>query len=305
MNRQPVSDHASTPDIWTVGRLIRFLEDYFRQRRFQAPRLDAELLLAHALDCTRVHLYIDWQKPVDKPERDALKALVKRRTAGEPAAYILERREFWSMPFLVDRRVLIPRPDTEILVETAIQWVGALPDDGRRIADIGTGSGNIACALAKSLPHAKIAAVDVSEEALAVAQANAAQLDLSKKIEFFQGDLVNPLENGEKFDMVVSNPPYVTAQEWRALPEEIKQYEPTGALVDQGSEGLALTARLLEESLRVLKPTGVVLVEIGAGRAEAATVLARDAGYLHVQVKEDYAGVPRVLLAGLQADEER
>lgn len=285
---------------WTVGRILRWCEDYFRGKGASVPRLDAELLLARVLGCTRLRLYVDWHKMLEKPELAELRALVARRAAGEPTAYILGEREFWSMRFKVTPAALIPRPETEHAVEAVLDLTARLGLRSPRIADIGTGSGNIACALAKSLPTSTIWATDVSQAALAVAEENARSLGFAERIRFVCGDMLAPLAGGGPFDVLVSNPPYVTPEEWNELPEDVKNHEPEIALRGAGPEGLGAVERLLVEGLQVLARPGAVVSEIGHRQADGARALAAHAGYREVSVKKDLAGVPRVVVAVLE-----
>ncbi len=282
---------------WTVGRILRWCEDYFRGKGASVPRLDAELLLARVLGCTRLRLYVDWKKMLEKPELAALRALVARRAAHEPTAYILGEREFWSLRFKVTPAVLVPRQETEHVVEAVLEQVARLGLGSPRIADIGTGSGNIACALAKSLPTSTIWAGDVSQAALAVAEENARSLGFVERIRFVCGDMLAPLADGGPFDVLVSNPPYVTPEEWDSLPEEVKKYEPEIALRGAGPDGLGAVERLLVEGLQVLARPGVVVSEIGWRQSDGARALAARAGYRDATVKKDLAGRPRVVVA--------
>jgi release factor glutamine methyltransferase len=287
---------------WTVGRVIRWCEDYFRGKGAGAPRLDAELLLARVLSCTRLRLYVDWNKLLEKEELAALRGLVARRGAGEPTAYILGEREFWSLRFKVTPDVLVPRPETEHAVEAVLEVAARLGLRSPRIADIGTGSGIIACALAKSLPTSTIWASDVSQAALAVAEENARALGLAERIRFVRGDMLAPLAEAGPFDVLVSNPPYVGPDAWDELPEEVKRYEPEIALRGAGPDGLEAVERLLVEGLRVLARPGAVVCEIGRGQSDRACALAARARYREVAVKKDLAGVPRVVVAVVEAD---
>lgn len=283
--------------MWTVGSMIRWCEEYFRSKGIQTGRLDAELLLAHVLGCSRVRLYIDWNKVLEKPELALVRESVLRRRSHEPVAYIIGEKEFWSLKFRVDRRVLVPRPETELLVEEALKIINERGLAAPSVAEIGTGSGNIACALANSISEVTIIATDSSPDVLQLAQENAARLGLSEKITFLQGDLAAPLHPCGAFDMLVSNPPYVSAAQWEELAPEVRRYEPRGALLAGGAEGEAVIARLVKEGVGVLKPEGVLLCEIGAAQGEAAAALARGAGFRKSEVKNDYAGLPRVLVA--------
>jgi release factor glutamine methyltransferase len=285
------------PEVWSVGRILRWCEDDFRQHGSTTARLDAELLLARALGCTRIRLYVDWNKTLEPRELASLRELVARRRKGEPAAYILGEREFWSLTFKVDRRVLIPRPETEHVVEAVLDFVAGKALTQPRIADIGTGSGNIACALAKSLPTATILASDVSREAVDVAEENARSLGFTGRIECVQGDLIEPLRTRGAFDVLVSNPPYVTPDEWREISESIRAYEPAVALCDRAPDGLDTVRRLLREAPAVLAQPGAVIFEIGGGQGAGAEQAARAAGYADVTVRKDLAGRPRVVVA--------
>ncbi len=285
------------PQEWTVGRLIRWCEDFFRTKGSTVPRLEAELLLSRVLGCTRLHLYIDWKKMLEKPELAALRALVERRAKFEPVAYILGEREFWSMKFKVTPGVLIPRPVTEHVVEAVLAAVARMSTASPRIADVGTGSGNIACALAKSLPTSTIWAGDVSQAALAVAEENARTLGFAERIRFVLGDMLAPFQDGRPFDVLASNPPYVTPEEWDALPEDVRNYEPELALRDAGPGGLGAVERLLMEGREVLARPGVVVCEIGSRQSDGARAIAARAGYRDVSVVNDLAKRPRVVVA--------
>ena len=297
MNEPSGGERAQT---WTVGRILTWCEGYFRQKGSETARLDAELLLARVMQCTRIHLYVDWKKVLEPEELAALRGLVARRARHEPVAYILGEREFWSMTFAVTPDVLIPRPETEHAVEAVLDGVAERALTQPRIADIGTGSGNIACALAKSLPTATICATDVSQAAVTVAEENARSLGFQDRIEFFVGDLLEPLRERGEFDVVVSNPPYVAPEEWRELPEDVRAYEPETALRDPEPWGLGTVGRLLRDGPAVLKRRGIVVCEVGARQADRAEGLAREAGYGEVRLRKDLAGRRRILVAALE-----
>jgi release factor glutamine methyltransferase len=212
-------------------------------------------------------------------------------------AYILGEREFWSMTFKVDQRVLVPRPETEHLVEAVLDYVASCALAQPRIADIGTGSGNIACALAKSLPTATIWASDVSQAALDLAEENARILGFSERIEFVAGDCIEPLRERGAFDVLVSNPPYVAPGEWREVPDSIRSYEPEVALLDREPDGLGCVGRVFRDGVSILARPGAVACEIGAAQAEGAVAAARAAGYGEVSLRKDLAGHRRVIVA--------
>jgi release factor glutamine methyltransferase len=284
---------ASTPapkttQAWTILEVLRWTIGRFERQGIESARLDAELLATRAFSRSRVELYTHYDQPLDEPELAGYRALVQRRLAGESVAYILGHKEFWSIDFEVDARVLVPRPDTETLVEQALEILAKL-DRPARIADIGTGSGAIAISLKKERPGDEVFAVDASPDALAVAQANAARLNLP--VAFLQGDLVSPLEG--RFDLIVSNPPYIPSKEIDTLSSEVRN-EPRMAL-DGGADGLDLVRRLVASAVALLADAGWLAMEIGAGQAESAMNVLRDAGYLDVGSRRDLASIERVV----------
>ena len=240
----------------------------------------------------RIELYAHFDRPLSAAELATYRNLVSRRLAGEPVAYLLGHKEFWSLDLLVDARVLIPRPDSETLVEEALARLtgrtGAL-----RIADVGTGSGALALALAKERPEAQIFATDVSPDALAVARANAERLGLA--VTFLEGDLDEPLTPG--FDLIVANLPYIPTGEIAGLSADVRS-EPHLAL-DGGADGLGLVRRLVEKAPGLLLPGGCLALEIGAGQAGATTDLLAAAGLYDIRARRDLGGIERVV-AGLR-----
>ena len=279
-----------TTQAWTILEVLRWTVGRFERQGIESARLDAELLATRAFARTRVELYTHYDQPLDEAELASYRALVQRRLSGEPVAYILGRKEFWSIDFEVDARVLIPRPDTETLVEQGLEIlvkVGA--DKQGRIADIGTGSGAVAIALKKERPADEVFAVDASPDALAVAQANATRLKFP--VTFLQGDLVTPLDG--RFDLIVSNPPYIPTREIDTLSAEVRS-EPRVAL-DGGADGLGLVRRLVDGAVKHLTDDGWLAMEIGAGQAEAAMNILRNAGYRDVGSRRDLGGIERVV----------
>ena len=234
------------------------------------PRADAEVLLARALDTTRAGLVVGARRPLPGTAARDFAALVGRRAGREPLHYILGEREFWSLPLAVDRRVLVPRPETELVVETALRLAPA----ARRVLDVGTGSGAIAAALARELPAARVWASDVDTDALAVARANLARQ--APGVALVCGDLLAPFRTAA-FDLVAANPPYVADAELGGLAPEVRDHEPRVALA-AGPDGLAALGRLMAEAPRVLAPGGWLVVEVGAGQAAAVRRLAEEAG---------------------------
>jgi release factor glutamine methyltransferase len=278
---------------WTPLQLLGWTQDYFARNRVDAPRLTAELLLAHALGCDRVRLYLDFDKPLGAPELERYRGLVKRRAEGEPTAYLTGTREFFAHRLAVDARVLIPRPETELLAEAAL---AALPEGGAAL-DLGTGSGALAIALQLGRPGASVTAVDLSPEALAVAAANAAAL--GARVTFLQGDLFAPLDPGARFDVIVSNPPYLPTGELAGLQREVLR-EPLLAL-DGGADGLDVLRRIVAEAPRRLGPGGTLVLEMHESHRESLPRLCLAAGFASAEARPDLAGLPRLVVARMAA----
>jgi len=273
---------------WTVLKVLQWTAGYLQEQGIEGARLDAELLLTEVLKLDRVGLYVNYDRPLEAPELTAYRRLVGRRARREPVAYILGRSEFWSLPLLVRPDVLIPRPDTEVLVEEALQKVG----DESRILDVGTGSGAIAIALAHELPKAQLVAIDLSEAALVVAQENAHTNGVVERISFQQGNLQR-LPVGP-FELIVANPPYIPQGDLAALQPEVRDYEPQLALAG-GKDGLDCYRALALQAGQCLVAGGWMLLEVGIGQAEAVQQLLITAGLVEVFCRNDYAGVARVV----------
>jgi release factor glutamine methyltransferase len=268
---------------WTVRRVLAFTTQHFDKRGVDAPRLASELLLAHVLRLDRVRLYTDLDRPLDKDELATYRALIERRVAGEPVQYLTGRREFSGRPYQVDARVLIPRPETELLVEAVLR---ALPSGQPvRLLDVATGSGCIAITLAAERPEAQVWATDVDSGCCEVARANAEAAGVAARVEVRQGDLLLPVAMEPPFDVVVSNPPYVRTGELAGLQAEV-QREPRLAL-DGGPEGLTLLARVVEEAFSHLVPGGLLALEIGEEQGAAVRDLLQGRGYAAVHIKPD------------------
>jgi release factor glutamine methyltransferase len=269
-----------------------------RSEGVESPRLDAELLLAHILGVNRAAILTRPERRLSPKELTSFRDLVARRAAREPLAYILGHREFFALDFVVDARVLIPRPETETLVEHALGIARHMPGP-IEIADVGAGSGAIAVALAVHLPEAVVYALEGSADALQVAAENACRHGVGGRVRCLVGDLLTPL-NGP-VDLITANLPYVTTEEWVGLPPEIRDYEPRAAL-DGGPDGLALIRRLLEMAGDYLRPGGALLLEIGAGQGQAVVVLAHQhsrSPQADVHLYQDYAGLDRVVVVYL------
>jgi release factor glutamine methyltransferase len=305
---------STPPAIWTILEVLKWTTSRFAERGIPTARLDAELLAAHAFSMPRIGLYTQFDRPLQAPELASYRDLVKRRQGGEPVAYITGKKEFWSLELLVDRRVLVPRPDTETAVEVALELLRgprresqaetetepqAEPDEAKpappastaRVVDIGTGSGAIALALKKELPAAEVLAVDVSEDALAVARANAQRLGL--QVEFLHGDLTAPLAGRGPFALIVANLPYVPRGDLATLAPEVHN-EPVLAL-DGGADGLDVVRTLVPRARDLLQPGGALVLEIGIGQALATETLLLKAGFVAVGSRRDLGDIERVV----------
>lgn len=279
---------------WTVLEILRWTTDYFQQKQVDAPRVTAEVLLAHVLEQDRIHLYVHFDQPLEAEERTRFKTLIKQRVRGVPTQYLTGKQEFWSLEFQVTPDVLIPRPETEHLVEAAVECARTLAQP--RIVDIGTGSGIIAISLKHELPEALVCAGDLSEQALNIARRNAsALLGDALTIHFQHGDLFTPFA-GMKFDLIVSNPPYIAAADYENLAPHIRNHEPALAL-QAGEHGLDVYQRLIADAGDHLDANGVVLVEIGYGQQDAVSALFEGWGFSIQRIIKDYAGIDRVVIA--------
>ena len=292
-----MSSAASQPHAWTIEGVLRWAADDFRARGIETSRLDAELLLAHALSTTRIHLFVDAKRPLAADELARFRELVKRRRLREPAAYILGVREFYGRAFRVDARVLVPRPDTEILVEVALDRTRHVAL-AMRALDLCTGSGCVAISLARERPTSQVVGVDISLDALAVARENALRLG-AYNVAFCGGDLFASIDPKDRFDLVTANPPYVVASEIDSLQPEISCHEPRVAL-DGGEDGMDIVRRIVAGASTHLNEQGVLAVEVGAGSAPAVAELFAQAGFLQISVVRDYARIERVVSGMLQ-----
>ncbi len=275
---------------WSIKDLLIWTTRYFADRGIQESRLEAEILLAHVLHKDRVYLYANYEKPVNGEERQAYKDNIKRRLEGEPVAYITGYKEFMSLLFRVNPDVLIPRPDTELLVETALAL--AQQGDVLRICDVGTGSGAIAVSLAYYAPDTTILAVDISQKALNVARFNADFHNVN--VQFYAGDLLQPLSDQEPVDMIVANLPYLTQTQLEQADIGVRVFEPRLALLGEG-DALDIYRRLLLQTNQALRPGGYILWEIDPEQSNAATTLVSD--FIEVEILVDCAGRNRLLKA--------
>jgi len=284
---------------WTVGRLLSWTSEYFKSKGLESPMLCAQLLLAQVLECSKVDLYLRFEQVVDQGRRDAYRQLVKRAVEGEPIAYLTGHKEFFSLDFHVNRSVLIPRPETEVLVQWIIRRVRTLwvvRTEPLRILDVGTGSGGIAIALAKHLPKpAKIVAIDKSKAALDVCRCNIEMHKVEDMVTVLESDLFSGIVGAGPFDFIVSNPPYVTEEDYARLPRHIKDFEPREALV-AAEGGLAVIRRIVAEGGKYLAAGGYVVMEIGYNQRQAVAELLAEHGYEHVEFEVDTADIARVAI---------
>jgi len=277
--------------------LLQWAVEELTKCNIETPRLDAEVLLAHAIVKDRLQLYLALEDTVDKELELSYRNLIEERSAHKPVSYLTGRREFMSLDFMVNESVLIPRPETEVLVEA----VGRLGKAGSRVLELGTGSGAIAVSLARYNPDWRILATDISTEALLVARENARFHDVADRIDFLQSDLFDALSSQGSFDWVVSNPPYITTREMEHLPIDIRDYEPKLAL-DGGADGLDVIRRIISGAYRILSPDGRLAIEIGYGQSEDVQKIADKTGkYSDYSIIKDYSGIHRAFCCSVQA----
>ena len=308
----------SAAEPWTVGRLLQWTADYLKKHGSQSPRLDAEVLLAHVLGRPRIELYTAFDGAPGDEARAAFRELVRRRAEGMPVAYLVGHREFYSLPFQVTPDVLIPRPETELLVMAVLDLAKTRasplpPGEGRgiraeesgmkaagddlAIADVGTGSGVIAVCLAKHLPACRVTAIDRSRAALAVAVQNARQHGVAERIEFFESDLFAAVPPERQFDFIVSNPPYVTTAEMESLAADVRKFEPREALL-AGPRGTEVIEALVAQAADRLRPGGHLLMEISPTIHDAVLALLKSDGRFEPgPTIKDLARLPRVVQA--------
>ena len=289
----------SDTNAWTIGRLLTWTTDYLKQQGAASPRLDAEVLLAAARGCERISLYTAYDQIADEDTRSVFREHVRRRAAGEPVAYLVGHREFFSLSFQVTRDVLIPRPETEHLVIEVLDLLKKRPADEApaRVADVGTGSGAIAVSVAKHAANCRVTALDLSAEALEVARGNADRHRVADRIEFVLSDLLTAIPPAEPFDLIASNPPYVSESEWDRLPPDVRNYEPRSALVG-GPTGSETIARLIPQAAERLRPGGWLLLEISPMTETAVhRLLGQDGHFTALPTVKDLAGLPRVVKA--------
>ncbi len=288
----------SSQEVWTVALILKTVADYLRDKGCETPRLDAEVLLSHVLGANRVELYTGYDRPLVPVELEGYRALVKRRAAGEPAAYLVGHKEFYSLDFRVGPGVLVPRPETEFLVSAAIEEAKSRGEP-LRAADIGTGSACVAVSLAVFASNCEVVATERSPVAAEFARKNVIAHDVQERVTVTEGELFEPLRRmglAGKLAVVVSNPPYIAGSEFDSLPATVRNYEPREALV-AGEGGTECHERIVKEAPDFLVPGGLLALEVGAGQFEKVAQTAGDTGFFgEPRALEDYGGIKRVFL---------
>lgn len=280
------------PDAWTTRRVLTWTTQHFEKKAVDSARLTAEILLAHVLGCDRVKLYVELDRPLAKEELATFRALIERRMQGEPTAYLTGSRHFYGLPFKVDARVLVPRPETELLVEAILRNV---PKDApARLLDLCTGSGCVAVAFAVERPQASVWATDLSKDACDVAKENAETHGVGARVTIKEGDLYAPLPPGVLFDAIASNPPYIPSAEIPGLMPEVRK-EPLLAL-DGGADGLTVIRRIVADARGRLKAGGALALEITEHQGKAVSELMTAAGFVDVRVEKDLARLERLVV---------
>ncbi len=282
--------------VWTIIKILDWTKQYFADRGVENPRLDAEVLLCAVLQCERIKLYMDFERPLTGAELSQYKNYVARRGQHEPLAYILGEKEFMRNSFKVTPATLVPRPETELLVESLIKAARGLKADGDvKILDIGTGSGAIIVSLLDYLPNAKGVGVDISVDALIVAEENSRRIGVRERAGFMQSDLFSRIPADKKFDIIVSNPPYIPAADIAGLAKDV-QKEPRGAL-DGGADGLDFYRRIISEAMDHMTDEGILAFEVGINQAQVVAELCCKAGFKATAIRKDYADIERMVFA--------
>ncbi|MCI6283583.1 peptide chain release factor N(5)-glutamine methyltransferase [Selenomonas sp.] len=301
-------------EVWTIGRILKWTEHFFQEKGIESPRIDAEVLLGHVLKKERIYLYVHFEEPLQPEELTAYREAIKKRVQRVPVAYIIGRREFMGLTFHVTEDTLVPRPDTEILVQAAVERLKKREGDVH-FADIGTGTGAICLSVLTYVPDATADTVDISEAARKVAEENAEALGVADRVMFYTGDLLAPLcaaqadvdasgddepqaeARAARYDAILSNPPYIPDADIASLAPEVRCKEPRTALAG-GPDGLAFYRRLIADSPALLKDDGFLAVEVGIHQAKAVAQMATDSGnFARTEILKDYGGVERVVVA--------
>ncbi|MBL8815317.1 MAG: peptide chain release factor N(5)-glutamine methyltransferase [Planctomyces sp.] len=283
-------------DVWTVQRILQWTIGFLKEKGVESPRLEAELLLAHARNCLRIRLYTDFESVVTDEERAKMREYVQRRARREPLAYIVGSKEFYGRNFEVRPGILIPRPETETLIDVCLEQI---PKDApTRLLEVGVGSGCIAITLARQRPEVSVVATDISPIAIEVATLNSERHEVQPRIRILQGNCLQPIRslNEPLFDGLVSNPPYIREDERSILAPEVAQHEPAEALFS-GEDGLDVTRQMINESAEVIRPGGFIALELDPKQCEEVSELLKQSGYERIQIIKDLNGAERIVLA--------
>ena len=287
-------------DTWTIQKLLNWTTEYLTEKGIESPRLSAELLLSHTVGITRIELYTQFDRSVPPEQLDILRDIVKRAGQNEPIAYLVGRTEFYSLQIDVTPDCMVPRPETELLVERAIEFLRTRRTGTQYICDLCTGSGCIAVAIAENFSNARIIATDICDAALAVAAGNIKKHQLSDRITLLCGDLFDPVISGldvNEFDLILSNPPYVSTAEYENLDKNVKDYEPKKALF-AGVDGLDVYSRIIEKAGQFLKHDGALMMEIGYAQGPAVKELLEKTGeYAEIKIEKDFHNNDRIVTA--------
>lgn len=292
---------AATPpansDIWTVQRILEWTTGFLRQKGIESPRLEAELLLAHARNCPRIRLYTDFNTPLSDAQRSTMRELVTRRSKREPIAYLVGHREFYGRSFEVTPAVLIPRPETETLIDVCLELIPS--NQPLHLLEVGVGSGCISVTLARQRPAIQVTATDISSEALQIAARNAAKHDAADRITLIHGDTLQPLlhsNSSSRFDGLISNPPYVCDHERGQLQPEVDLHEPPAALY-AGPDGLDVVRSILRQAPELLNPNAFIVLELDPQQCSTVCTLLQHSGFSNCRIHQDSAGHDRIVQA--------
>lgn len=293
------ADASANADVWTVQRILEWTTGFLKQKGIESARLEAELLLAHARQCQRIRLYTDFDAIVTDDQRSRMREMVQRRAKREPLAYLIGSREFYGRSFEVGHGVLIPRPETETLIDVCLEY---LPRDKTQLlAEVGFGSGCVSITLARQCPLLQVMATDISEAALKFATSNVQRHEVGQRVQLLQGDCLQPVAEAlnrqggtQKLDGVVSNPPYIREDEMAGLQPEVGRHEPHSALV-AGKDGLDVVRRLINDIPTLVRPGGFAALELDPAQCQIVVSLMETAGFASVGIRRDLSGNDRVV----------
>ncbi len=286
-------NQPANADVWTVKRILEWTAGFLKQKGVESPRLEAELLLAHARQCPRIRLYTDFDAELTESERTQMRESVQRRAKREPLAYIIGTREFYGRSFDVGHGVLIPRPETETLIDVCLERIPK--SEPRHIVEVGFGSGCVSITIARQRPACRVAATDVSDRALEIANRNVQKHEVAGRVTLLTGDVLQPLlASGPQFDGLVSNPPYIRDDERQSLQPEVAQHEPAEALF-AGSDGLDIVRRIVIDAPNVLKPGAFIVLEVDPAQCKMVVSLLESAGFHSVNIHRDLSGNDRIV----------